>query len=112
MKKAVAILLIAVMALGLLACTPEKENEPAEKADGIVGTWEGSGNRFTFNSDGTGTWAEGRNADGTFGEGAPIRYTIDGNVLTIDEEETCTFSVDGDTLILNFFGVDQTFTRK
>ena len=108
MKKAIAILLIAVMALGLLACTPKIEDETAKKTDWIVGTWEGSGDRFTFNGDGTGTWAEGRNADGTFGDGAPIRYTIDGNVLTIGEEETFTFSIEGDTLFLDNFA----FTRQ
>jgi hypothetical protein len=108
MKKTLAILLVAILALTLFACTEKKEKQPAEKPNAIVGTWEGSGDRFTFNSDGTGTWAEGRNEDGTFGAGAPIRYTIDGNVLTIGEDETFTFSVDGDTLILNDF----TFTRK
>ena len=102
MKKTIAILLAAVMALTLVACT-EKKNE---KKNAIVGTWEGAYDRFVFNSDGTGTWAERGGEDGTFGAGDPIRYTIDGNVITIDGEDTATFSVDGDTLILNFTGVD------
>ncbi len=111
MKKTLLILLAAVLVLAAFACSPKKDGDPADQTNAIVGIWESSGDRLTFNSDGTGTWAEGRNADGTFGEGAPIRYTVNGSVLTIDEDEIFTFSVDGDTLILNSNGTDVTFHR-
>ena len=99
MKKAVAILLVAVMALTFAACG---------KKSPIVGTWADGIHTWTFKKDGTGTFSE-------FGGTFPMTYKIKGNKITIDfgfETDEYTFEIKGKTLMLTIphFDDDPYFT--
>ena len=100
MKKTVAILLIAVMALTFVACSAKSK---------LVGTWaDGYGQSFTFKKDGTGTFTE-------YGMDYPLTYTVKGDKITIfsdGDEETFTFKISGKTLTLESYGETQTYTKK
>ena len=102
MKKSLAILLAALMALSIIACAG---------GGNIVGTWEGEYDQLTFNSDGTGTWAERGSASGSFGRG--VEYKVSGNKLTLyPDGDVFTYSVSGNTLTLSFDGESIVFTKK
>jgi len=119
MKKWIAILLAALMALTLVAC--------GSKGEGIVGTWELSGSEdeeseqqvkmmlamgmsmsVTFNADGTGSMKVAFNGED---ESHDFAYTLEDGKLTMDGEEQ-TFKLDGDNLILDMNGVNMLFKRK
>lgn len=103
MKKTIAILLIAIMALTALACTAK---------DPLIGTWQGDYDRITFNEDGTGIWAERGDVDRPFGEGEVFHYSTDDDQLTIEEDGTWTYKVNGDTLTFVLDGDSVSFTRQ
>ena len=100
MKKAVAILLVAVMALTFAACG---------KKTAIVGTWADENHQsLTFRKNGTGTFTE-------YGTEYPLSYRINGNKITIemdDESIEYTFRISGKTLTLTYEGETITFTKK
>ncbi len=87
MKKTVAILLIAVMALTFAACSQKNK---------IVGTWTDGTHTWTFKKDGTGTFSE-------FGETFPMTYQIEGNKITVSfgfETDVYTYEIKGNMLML------------
>lgn len=112
MKKVIAILLIAVLALGLLAACGSKKKDPSEL---LIGKWE----RIDEENDFTHTWEF--KEDGTInivqkgymeftGHG---EYEVNGDQLTIsDGGGTWPFQVDEDTLTVSFPDGDWVFTRK
>ena len=104
MKKVIAILLVAVMVLSFIACAGGGD---------IVGTWEGEYDQLTFNSDGTGRWAERGSSSGSFGRGDAFTYKVSGSKLTIyPDEDTFTYSVSGDKLTLSYGGESFSLYKK
>lgn len=103
MKRTIAILLVAVMALTLVACSAKSK---------LIGTWEGDYDRITFRKDGTGTWAERSDVDRPFGEGDEFHYTVSGNKLTMEGEDPWTFTIKGNTLTFELNGNTISFTKK
>ena len=99
MKRTVLVIgLIAVLAISLFALT----GCGAEESKGIVGTWKyGSGTTFmyTFNADGTGSYA-GRNFKYT-DTGSSVTITYDGDTAS----GTYNYTIEGNTLkITESFG--------
>lgn len=109
MKKFVALVLIAAVLLGLVACGSK---------DALAGTWSAE-----FEYDGTITWTFDGKGKCTM-ENAYMKqdgtYTIEGYQLTVTLEawsdpSTYTFSVDGNSLTMNEnsgYGISGTFTKK
>ena len=58
MKRIIALLLVAVLALSLMACGAPKDDTPKVKAEDIVGTWVMGNMKQIFNADGTGTLSD------------------------------------------------------
>lgn len=100
MKKWIAVLLVALMALSLIACG----SKGGKDDNSIVGTWEledgideeskqtvalmkafGMTMTITFNADGTGTMDA---AMGEENESTPFNYTYENGVLKIEDAET------------------------
>ena len=99
MKKTIAILLITVMALTFAACAAKNR---------LIGTWGDEHQSITFKKDGTGTFTENRTD-------YPMTYSVDGDVITMTidgETETCSFKIEGNTLILKTRYETIEFTRK
>ena len=109
MKKFVALVLIAAVLLGLVACGSK---------DALAGTWSAE-----FEYDGTITWTFDGKGKCTM-ENAYMKqngtYTIEGDQLTVTLEawsdpSTYTFSVDGNSLTMNEnsgYCISGTFTKK
>lgn len=109
MKKFVALVLIAAVLLGLVACGSK---------DALAGTWSAE-----FEYDGTITWTFDGKGKCTM-ENAYMKqdgtYTIEGDQLTVTLEawsdpSTYTFSVNGNSLTMNEnsgYGISGTFTKK
>ena len=109
MKKFVALVLIAAVLLGLVACGSK---------DALAGTWSAE-----FEYDGTITWTFDGKGKCTM-ENAYMKqdgtYIIEGDQLTVTLEawsdpSTYTFSVDGNSLTMNEnsgYGISGTFTKK
>ncbi len=142
MKKTIAILLVALMALSLFAACSKKDAEKKESADTIVGTWEldfeaamaqrseeeralmetfgvtadSYNASYTFNADGTGhasTSMLGRT------QSADFTYKTEGDKLRITytyDGETAfsglTYKVEGNKLTLSDAGESMVFNRK
>ena len=107
MKKFIALLLIAVLALSLVACgAPAQEEKSDIKAEDIVGTWVLGSTQQVFNADGTGTVTLTSGikmaADWTFKNGKFIVGYATGEV-----EATITKNEDG-SLVLHYNGGDYT----
>lgn len=106
MKKFIALLLIAVLALSLVACGAPAEDENAVKAEDIAGTWVLGNTKQVFNADGTGTVTLTSGiqmaADWTFKNG---KFII--GYATGEQEATITKNEDG-TLVLHYNGGDYT----
>ena len=121
MKKWIAVMLVALMALSLIAC--------GGKSDGVVGTWEldsgigeegeqmvqllkafGMSMSITFKADGTGTIdTEGMGQK----DSQPFNYTYENGVLTIDGTEGGNnLKIEGNKLILEQDGVGMVFKKK
>ena len=108
-KKIVALVLIAAVLLGLVACGSK---------DALAGTWSAE-----FEYDGTITWTFDGKGKCTM-ENAYMKqngtYTIEGDQLTVTLEawsdpSTYTFSVDGNINTMNEnsgYGISGTFTKK
>ncbi len=99
MKKAIAILLIAVMVLTVVACSARSK---------LVGTWIKGHESLTFKKDGTGYFKEN-------GRRYPLTYETDGDTIFIsmdDEDVEGTFEIKGDKLILRADGEKLTFRKK
>lgn len=103
MKRTVAILLISMMALIAVACSANGK---------LVGTWSKGHESVKFNRDGTGMWIETN-------EQVPLRYTVDGDHLTLrfddgDEwwEEEFTFQIDGNELLLSNDGWNGLYIKQ
>ena len=122
MKKWIAILLIAVMALGLIAC-----GSKGSKGEGIVGTWELTGGEgeeaeqqvkmmlamgmtmtWTFNADGTGSM---KMAAGGQEESQNFEYTLENGEIVIQGQGE-PYTLDGDKLTIDMEGTKLVFTRK
>ncbi len=122
MKKWIAILLIAVMALGLIAC-----GSKGSKGEGIVGTWELTGGEgeeaeqqvkmmlamgmtmtWTFNADGTGSM---KMAAGGEEESQNFEYTLENGEIVIQGQGE-PYTLDGDKLTIDMEGTKLVFTRK
>lgn len=75
------------------------------KKDLIVGTWTSNNSTLTFNDDGT----------YSSGSSKKYNYSIDGDTLRMEESGmtiTCKIEkLTGDTMVLNLFGIEQTFTK-
>ena len=85
-------------------------NAPAQQTPVLLGSWETKGSelviRVIFKPDGTGTL-----------DGAPIKYTVRGTDLTVDEGGTInhyTFKLSGDELVVSGGDLDApvTFVRQ
>ena len=121
MKKWIAIVLVAMMALALVACGGK-----GAKGEGIVGTWklaDGEGEAqqavqmilamggtmtFTFNEDGTGHMkmdVMGQQQDQDF------NYTIENNQIVIDGAGA-DYKLDGDKLTIQVEGMAMIFDRQ
>ena len=99
MKKTIAILLLTVMVLTFAACAAKSK---------LIGTWGDEHQSITFKKDGTGTFTENRTD-------YPMTYSVDGDVITMTidgETETCSFKIEGNTLILKTRYETIEFTRK
>ncbi len=99
MKKTIAILLLTVMVLTFAACAAKNK---------LIGTWGDAHQSVTFKKDGTGTFTENRTD-------YPMTYSVDGDVITMTidgETETCSFKIEGNTLILKTRYETIEFTRK
>ncbi len=100
MRKTIAILLAAALALTAIACAAENK---------LVDTWGDGYQSFTFKKDGSGLFTEN-------GTDYPMTYTVDGDVLTVryrdGDEETCSFRIDGDRLILKTQYETVEFTKE
>lgn len=99
MKKTIAILLLTVMALTVVACSAKNK---------LVGTWGDAHQSVTFKKDGSGTFTEN-------GIDYPMTYSVEGDVLTMTidgETDTCSFRIEGNTLILKTRYETIEFTRK
>lgn len=99
MKKTIAILLLTVMALTVVACSAKSK---------LIGTWGDAHQSITFRRDGTGTFTENRSD-------YPMTYSVDGDVITMTidgETDTCSFKIEGNTLILKTRYETIEFTRK
>ena len=109
MKKAIAVVLAALMALSFIACSSSKTGD-------LIGVWEGEYDQFSFKNDGTVDLAERGDASGTFGRGETGEYKVSGSTLTIaydgEVELECSFKVSGNTLTLTYEGETMTFTKK
>ncbi len=121
MKKWIAIVLVAMMALALVACGGK-----GAKGEGIVGTWklaDGEGEAqqavqmilamggtmtFTFNEDGTGVM--GVNLGGK-DESENFTYTLEEGKILIDGSPT-EYRLDDGRLYLNINGTVMIFDRK
>ncbi len=106
MKKFIALLLVAVMALSLVACGAPKDETPKVKAEDIVGTWVMGNMKQVFNADGTGTIMMSSGitmvCDWTFKSGKfVIGYAMG------EKEATITVKDDG-TLVLSYDGGEYT----
>ena len=75
------------------------------KKDLIVGTWTSNNSTLTFNDDGT----------YSSGSSKKNNYSIDGDTLRMEEGGmtiTCKIEkLTSDTMVLNLFGIEQTFTK-
>lgn len=99
MKKAVAVVLLVAIVLGLCACTL------AEKM--ILGTWKTQTKvlgletevSYTFKEDGTGVRSGVLDMDFTYTMDGD-RLTITTSVLGVDVEEEYTFQISGKELVL------------
>ena len=99
MKKTIAILLLTVMILTFAACSAKSK---------LIGTWGDEHQSITFKKDGSGTFTENRTD-------YPMTYSVDGDVLTMTidgETDTCSFKIEGNTLILKTRYETIEFTRK
>ena len=99
MKKTIAILLIAVMILTFAACAAKNR---------LIGTWGDGHQSITFKKDGSGVFTENR-------IDYPMTYSVEGDVLTMTidgETETCSFRIEGNTLILKTRYETIEFTRE
>jgi len=122
MKKWIAILLAALMALTLVAC-----GSKGSKGEGIVGTWELTGGEgeeaeqqvkmmlamgmtmtFTFNADGTGSM---KMVFGGEDQSQDFEYTLENGEIVIQGEGE-PYTLDGDTLTIDMEGTKMVFTRK
>lgn len=121
MKKWIAVMLVALMALSMIAC--------GGKDTGVVGTWEldsGDGDEaksyvammklfgmdmsLTFNEDGTGS-IDSKLGDET--DSTPFTYTYADGVLTIDGAgDEGTIKVDGKKLTIEMDGYGLIFKKK
>ena len=128
MKKFVAVLLVALMALSLIACGSSKSGKDDNS---IIGTWElddgideeskqmvalmkafGMTMSITFNADGTGTMDS---AMGDEKESTPFNYTYENGVLKIEDAETeegQTIRVEDGKLYLEMDGMGIVFKKK
>ena len=107
MKRIIALLLVAVLALSLMACGAPKDESPKVKAEDIVGTWVMGNMKQIFNADGTGTIMMGGNGitmacDWTFQNGKFIVGYAMG-----EKEATINIKDDG-TLVLVYDGGEYT----
>ncbi len=126
MKKWIAILLIAVMALGLIACG-SKDEPVSDPKKAIIGTWilkdvEGEGEEveyvkqiismaemtYTFNEDGTVTMKV--SFMGQEDENSTT-WSIDGDNLTVDGD-TGKFELTSSTLKMELDGYTVIYKRK
>ncbi len=109
MKKAVAVLLIAVMALSFIACSSIKKEE-------LVGTWEVTsanaengdalvGTIMTFDEDNQYKWTMG-NYTLMSGE-----YKISGTYVYLDKEKEL-FTINGNTLTVKDASGEMTLIKK
>ena len=114
MKRTVAILLIALMALSLFAaCGSKSKKTPEPDPADLVGTWvltdvEGEGDTVelvrallpfmetTYTFDGEGTVTVSITSDGST-QSMNAKYSVKGDQLTVDGE-TGKFELSGDTL--------------
>ena len=107
MKRIIALLLVAVLALSLMACGAPKDDTPKVKAEDIVGTWVMGNMKQIFNADGTGTIMMGGNGitmacDWTYKNGTvTIGYAMGEKTATIIRN-------DQGVLILQFDGGEYT----
>lgn len=99
MKK-LSLALALILVLGILASCG---------ANSLVGTWEGSGASYTFNSDGTGTMT-------VAGIDVPMTWKASGNKITfttggVNEENT--YKISGDTLTIesSALGMSMSLTK-
>ena len=110
MKKTIAVLLVAVMALSLVACGGASKEQ-------LIGTWEVTsanvgedgdlmvGSTMTFDENDQFEWSV---MGFTVMSGS---YEINGRYLVLDGENTI-FSIDGDTMTIKDASGDMTLTRK
>ncbi len=100
MKKATAILLVFLTALTLVACAAKNT---------LAGTWGDGYQSFTFQKNGVGLFREN-------GTDYPMTYTVEGDLLTVryadGDEETCSFRIEGDRLILKTQYETVEFTKE
>ena len=121
MKKWIAVMLVALMALSLIAC--------GGKSDGVVGTWKldsgtndeadqyvqlvkafGMEMEITFKEDGTGS-VETSMAGET--QSSPFNYTYENGNLKIEgADDTGKMYLDGNKLILESEGMGLVFKKK
>ncbi|MBR0507283.1 MAG: lipocalin family protein [Clostridia bacterium] len=123
MKKWIAILLVAMMALALVACG----SKGGAKGNTIVGTWVLTGGEgdeadqtvqlmlaygmtmtFTFNEDGTGSETM---SYGEEGDTQNFTYTLENGQIVI-EGSGADYKLDGDKLTIQIEGMGLVFTRK
>lgn len=100
MKRAIAILLIAVMVLTLVACSAKSK---------LIGTWENPYQTMTFHKDGTGTYTT------LYGITSPMTYSVSGDKLTMTIDGVTvsgTFKISGKTLTLDTGSRTMVFTKK
>lgn len=115
MKRTVALILIAVMALGFAACAQKQDMTVKKDENGnwdITGTWKlidqrsgskvTSKDRFTFYPDGTYTT--------TLTDDMRIPYRISGNIF-VEGTNSWGLSVEGDTMTWKLGDSYMTFRR-
>lgn len=111
MKKVIAFLLIALLALTAIACGKAGKKEK----NVLLGTWMSAYDSLVFQENGDGAWGE-RSDEGQPFRYEKLRYTVDGDKLTFDyggeDTEEYTFRIEGDKLILKSDSGEATFTRQ
>jgi hypothetical protein len=114
-KKALAILVSAVLALSLVVMLAGCDQVPSDRDSGLTGTWNWDVTEeayYTFNSDGTGTMeGYGDIRWGTSGGNIVVCVTVSDCGNSCPAPEELPYTLDGDSLKVTIQGTSYEYTR-